>query len=84
MRLRLAVECEIAIALGLSIGFGGNYRRDFSLCKAIDERISVVGLVCDQGMRIGIFNQAWAQAKSWIWPAVSIRLAGLPKASTRA
>jgi len=54
----LAVECEIAIALGLSIGFGGNYGRDFSLRKAIDERISVVGLVCDQGFRIGIFNQA--------------------------
>ena len=51
-----AVECEIAIALGLSVGFGGNYRRDFSLRKAIDERISVVGLVCDQGLRIGVFN----------------------------
>src|SRR5258705_6588101 len=54
----LAVECEIAIALGLSIGFGRNYGRDFSLRKTIDERISVVGLVCDQGFRIGIFNQA--------------------------
>jgi len=29
--IALAVECEIAIALGLSIGFGGNYGRDFSL-----------------------------------------------------
>src|SRR5258708_8805000 len=48
----------MAIAVGLSIGFGGNYGRDFSLRKAIDERISVVGLVCDQGFRIGIFNQA--------------------------
>ncbi len=56
--IALAVECEIAIALGLSIGFGRNYGRDFSLRKAIDERISVVGLVCDQGLRIGIFNQA--------------------------
>src|SRR5258705_9485339 len=54
----LAVECEIAIALGLSIGFGRNYGRDFSLRKTIDERISVVGLVCDQGFRIGIFNHA--------------------------
>ena len=53
----LAVKCEIAIAFGLSVGFGRNYRRDFSLRKAIDERISVVGLVCDQGFRIGIFNQ---------------------------
>jgi len=53
----LAVECEIAIPLGLSVGFGGNYGRDFLLRKAIDERISVVGLVCDQGFRIGIFNQ---------------------------
>src|SRR6202040_930493 len=28
--------------------------------------------------------RSWAQIKSWICPAVSIRLAGLPKASTRA
>src|SRR5260370_30089392 len=53
----LAVECEIAIALDLSVGFGGNYRRDFPLRKAVDERIGVVGLVCDQGLRIGVFNQ---------------------------
>jgi hypothetical protein len=53
----LAVKCEIAIAFGLSVGFGGNYGRDFSLRKAIDERISVVGLVSDQGFRIGIFNR---------------------------
>ena len=53
----LAVKCEIAVAFGLSVGFGGDYRRDFSLGKAIDEQISVVGLVCDQGFRIGIFNQ---------------------------
>jgi hypothetical protein len=53
----LAVKCEIAIAFCLSVGFGGNYRRDFSLRKAIDERISIVGLVCDQGFWIGIFNQ---------------------------
>jgi hypothetical protein len=30
---------------------------------------------------IGVFNQLQSQAKSWICPAVSIRLAGLPKAS---
>ena len=53
-----AVECEIAIALGLSVGFGGNYRRDLPLCEALDERISVVGFVCDQGLRIGVFNPA--------------------------
>ena len=29
-----AVECEIAIALGLPVGFGGNYRRDLPLCEA--------------------------------------------------
>jgi hypothetical protein len=52
----LAVNCKIAIASGLSVAFAGN-RRDFSLRKAIDERISVAGLVCDQGSRIGIFNQ---------------------------
>jgi hypothetical protein len=36
--------------------------RDFSLRKAIDERISVVGLVCDQGFRIGTSIRSWAQA----------------------
>jgi hypothetical protein len=64
----LAVKCEIAIAFGLSVAFGGNYARDFSLRKAIDERISVVGLVRDQGFRIGISIRSWAQAKSWICP----------------
>ena len=36
----------------------GELGRDFLLRKAIDERISVVCLVCNQGSRIGIFNQA--------------------------
>jgi hypothetical protein len=62
----LAVTCEIAVAFDRSVGFGGNYGRDFSLGKALDQRISVVGLVCDQGFRIGIFNH-----KSWICPAVA-------------
>jgi hypothetical protein len=34
----------------------GHYRRDFWFGKAIDERISVAGLVWDQGFRIGIFS----------------------------
>jgi hypothetical protein len=56
-KVALAVKREIAIAFGLSVGFGGNCRRDFSLRKAIDEQISAVGLVRDQGSRIGIFNE---------------------------
>jgi hypothetical protein len=40
----LAVKCEIAIAFGLSVAFGGNYGHDFSLRKTIEERISVVAL----------------------------------------
>jgi hypothetical protein len=35
----LAVKCEIAIAFGLSVAFGGNYGHDFSLRKTIEERI---------------------------------------------
>jgi hypothetical protein len=60
----LAVECEIAIALGLSVGFGGNYGRDFSLRKAIDERISVVRLVCDQGFWIGILQLSYGSSEA--------------------
>src|SRR4029077_20463653 len=53
----LTVEREIALSLGLAVGFWGNDRRDFPLCKAVDQRIGIVSLVCDQGFRIGIFNQ---------------------------
>jgi len=53
----LAVEREIAISLDLAVGFWGNHGRDFPLRESVDEWISVVGLVSDQGLRIGAFNQ---------------------------
>ena len=55
--IALAVKREIAVPLGLAVGFWRDDRRYFPLREAIDEQISIVGLVCDQGVRIGVFNQ---------------------------
>src|SRR5258708_13780229 len=53
----LAVDRDVALSLCLAVGFWRNYGRDFLLREALDERISVVGLVCDQGFWIAVFNQ---------------------------
>ena len=53
----LSVEHEIALSLDLAVGFWGNHRRDFPPSKGIDQRIGVVGLVSNQCLRIGVFNQ---------------------------
>src|SRR3984893_1435837 len=55
--IALAVKREIAVPFGLAVGFWWDDRRNFPLREAIDEGISIVGLVCDQGFRIGVFNQ---------------------------
>jgi len=55
--IALAVERKVTFALGLSICFGRNDRGDFPRRKTLDQRIGVVSLVADQGVRIGIFDQ---------------------------
>jgi hypothetical protein len=45
-----AVEREVAVTWGLAIGFGWYHGGDFPAVKCVDEWISVVGLVADQGL----------------------------------
>ncbi len=52
-----AVEREIASPLCLAIGLRWDNRSDTTLAQGLDKRISVVGLVADQGIGIGGFNQ---------------------------
>ena len=52
-----AVEREIAKPLGFAIRFRRDDRSDFPLGQGGDKRIGVEGLVGDQGVWIGGFNQ---------------------------
>ena len=45
--IALAVKRKIAVPLGLAVGFWRDDRRNFPLREALDEGISIVGLVCD-------------------------------------
>jgi hypothetical protein len=52
-----AIEREIAIPLGPAVGLRRDDRSDSPLGQGVDERIGVEGLVADQGIGIGIFDQ---------------------------
>jgi hypothetical protein len=52
-----AIEREIASPLGLSVGLWWDDRSDSSLGQGVDKRIGVVGLVADQGIWMGGFDQ---------------------------
>src|SRR5262249_24937966 len=56
-KIALAVECEIACSRGLAVVLGWNDRRDLALGEGIDERVSVVSLVTDQGIWVDVFDQ---------------------------
>ena len=55
--IAFAIEREVAIARGLAIGLWGNHGGDLSPVESVDQRISIVGLVTDQGPRIGALDQ---------------------------
>ena len=55
--IAFAIEREVAIPRGLAIGLWGNHGGDLSPVESVDQRISVVGLVADQGPRIGAIDQ---------------------------
>jgi hypothetical protein len=55
--IAFAVEREIAIPRGLAIGLWGNHGDDLALVESVDQRVSIVSLVADQGLRIGGVNQ---------------------------
>jgi hypothetical protein len=55
--IAFAVEREVAIAPGLAIGLWRNHGGDLPPVERVDQRISVVSLVADQGLRIGTIDQ---------------------------
>lgn len=55
--IALAVEREVAIARGLAVGLWGNDRGDAAFGERLDQRISVISLVADQGLWIDAVNQ---------------------------
>ena len=55
--IAFAVEREIAIPRGLAIGLWGNHRSDPPSGEGFDQRIGVVSLVADQGLRIDAVDQ---------------------------
>jgi hypothetical protein len=57
--IALAVKREIAIPLGLTVGLWRDHWRDVAPGEGADQLIGVVSLVCDQSIRIGIFDQVF-------------------------
>ena len=55
--IAFAIEREIASSRGLAVGLWGNHRGDLAPVERVDQRISVVSLVADQGLRIGAIDQ---------------------------
>src|SRR5260370_26213005 len=75
--IALAVKREMAVPLGLAVGFWRDDRRNFPLREAIDERISIVGLVCDQGFRVGVFNQVLGASQIMDLPCREHQVGGI-------
>jgi hypothetical protein len=52
-----AVERKIAIPRGLAIGLWRNHLGDCSPRERVDQRISVISFICNQGIWIGAIDQ---------------------------
>ena len=55
--IALAVEGEVGLARLLAVGLGWDDRRDATLLEILDERICVVALVGDDGLRLEVLEQ---------------------------
>ena len=66
--ISLAIERKIAIALHLTVGFWRDHWSDCPLIECVDQRIGVVGLVADERMRIGIFEQRLCASQVMVLP----------------
>ena len=56
-QIALAIEREIAVALHKSIGLGRDDRLDPTLLESQNQAIGVIGLVGEEGLGIGVFQQ---------------------------
>jgi len=57
-----AIERKVARALGLTVGLGWNDRSNPPLGEGVDERVSIICLVANQGIWVGFLDQ---------WPGTS-------------
>ena len=55
--ITFAIEREIAVALGLPVGFGRNDGSDSAVVEGRDEGIGIVGLVGNQSLWLGVVDQ---------------------------
>jgi len=55
--IALAIECEVAGPWRLAVGLRRNHRSNVALSEGVEQRVGVVGLVANQGMRIDIVEQ---------------------------
>ena len=55
--IALAIECEVAGPWRLAVGLWWNHRSNVALSERVEQRVGVVGLITNQGMRIGIVEQ---------------------------
>ncbi len=58
-----AIEREVAIARGLAIGLWGNHWGDAPFGEHVDQRISVISLVADQGLGVDTVNQRFCASQ---------------------
>jgi len=56
-KIALAIECEVAGPWRLALGLRRNHRGNVALSEGVKQRVGVVGLVANQGLRIGIVEQ---------------------------
>jgi hypothetical protein len=58
-----AIKRKVARALGLTVGLGWNDRSNVPLGEGVDERVSVICLVANQGIWIGVLEQWFCASK---------------------
>ena len=55
--IAFAIEGEIRFALDEPIGFGRNDRCDAAFFQDLDQGVCIIGLVCEKGFRLDLFEQ---------------------------
>jgi hypothetical protein len=55
--IALAIERKVASPRDLSVGFRRDHRDDLSFCESVEQHIGIVGLVAEEGLWIGPFEQ---------------------------
>jgi hypothetical protein len=72
-----AIEREIASPRGFAICLGRNHRNDAAFGQGVDERISVIGFVAEQSVRIDVLNQRLSAGQIMRLPRGEYQLDGI-------